>query len=302
MANTLTTVTESMLQDEVLPALKLGLSPLNAMSLQIAESPVSVGDSVTVPIVSAKTAGAYSTTFESGDSTTVGTSVTMTAPRFSSWYVNPNLEAAATTERFLAQGREAAYALAKDVVQLVLAKFVDANIGSTGDVDTKTITAANYDLDDQADMWALLAAKGVADNYSVIHNIPYAAALMKDAGLQDASAYGSDQLLRTGELPPIFGARQFYTDAFPTTVSSENTGVIFTGKETAAIALGVPSDVDGLDGVAGERRQLVTDPDTGLQFVWRTWKNTATGAYWGSVYVMTGVSFLRNSAVRIISA
>ena len=64
MANTLTTVTESMLQDEVLPALKLGLSPLNAMSLQIAESPVSVGDSVTVPIVSAKTAGAYSTTFE----------------------------------------------------------------------------------------------------------------------------------------------------------------------------------------------------------------------------------------------
>jgi hypothetical protein len=125
---------------------------------------------------------------------------------------------------------------------------------------------------------------------------------MKDAGLQDASAYGSNQLMSTGSLPNIFGAQQFYTDAFPSALTSENTTVIFTGKETVAIALGVPADINGIDSVAGERRMLVTDPDTGLQFVWREWKNTATGAYWGSVYVMSGVSFLRDAAVRIVSA
>ena len=301
MANTNTTITESMLQDEVLPALKLGLLPLNAFSLKTVATPVSVGDSVTVPIVSAKTAGAYSSTFESGDTTTTGTAVTMTAPRFSSWYINPNLEAGSTTERFLAMGREAAYAVAKDVLQLALAPIVEANVGATA-ADESVITAANYDLDDQADMWAKLAAKGVASNYSVIHNIAYAAALMKDAGLQDASAYGSNQLMSTGSLPNIFGAQQFYTDAFPSAVTSQNTTVIFTGKETVAIALGVPADINGIDSVAGERRMLVTDPDTGLQFVWREWKNTATGAYWGSVYVMSGVSFLRDAAVRIVSA
>lgn len=303
MANTLTSITESMVQDEVLPALRLGLLPLNSFSLKTTDTPVAVGDSVTVPIVSAKTAGTYTSTFASGDSTVTGTSVTMAAPTFSSWFVNPNLEAAPTAERFLAQGKEAAYAVAKKIMQDVLAKFVAANIGDVADTDKKVITAANYDLDDQADLWALLADKGVADNYSVIHNIAYAAALKKDNGLQDASAYGSDQLMRTGELPAVLGARQYYTDAFPTAVSSENTGVIFTGKETAAIALGIPATVEeGLENAAGVRIMPVTDPETGISMVWRTWVDSNTGVYWGSVYAMHGQSFLRDSAVRIVSA
>jgi hypothetical protein len=302
MANTLTTISQSMLQDEVLPALKLGLSPLSAMSFATNDKPLSKGDSVIVPVVSAKSAGTYSSTFESGDSTVTGTSVTIGAPTFSSWYVNPHTEGIPTAERFLAQGREAAYAVAKSVVQGVLSNFVEANIG-TGSGDESVIAAANYDVDDQADMLEKLQGKGVNSGISAIHNLAFAAALRKDAALQDASAYGNNGLISTGELPPIFGIRQFYTDAFPSAVTSENTGVIFTGKSTAAIAVGAYNNLDqGLEASAGVRNMVVTDPDTGLSMTWRTWVNSGTGVYWGSVYVAYGTSFIQDAAVRVVTA
>lgn len=302
MANTLTTISQSMLQDEVLPALKLGLSPLNAMSFQTDDKPLSKGDSVIVPVVSAKSAGTYTSTFESGNSTTVGTSVTIGAPTFSSWFVNPHIEGIPTAERFLAQGKEAAYAVAKSVLQGVFANFVEANIG-TGAGDESVISAANYDVDDQADMLKLLQDKGVSSGISAIHTTAYAASLRKDAALQDASAYGNNGVISTGELPPIFGMRQYYTDAFPTAVTSENTEVIFTGKETAAIAVGAYHNLDeSLESAAGVRNMVVTDPDTGLSMTWRTWVNSATGEYWGSVYVAYGTSFIQDAAVRIVTA
>ena len=303
MANTLTTITADMVQDEVLPALKQALIPLNAFSFETSDSPKNVGDSVTVGVASVKTAGTYSSTFERGDSTVVGTDVTLAAPTFSSWYVNPNLEAASSAERFLAQGREAAYAVGKSVLQSVLAKFVAANIGDVADTDKKVITAANYDADDQADLLELLATKGVTEGISAIHTNAYITGLRKDAAIQDASAYGSAAMIQTGEVPPIFGVRQYYTNALPSAVTSENTGVIFTGRQTAAVAMAVPNQVEeGLEQASGVRIEQITDPDTGLSMVWRTWYNSATGAYWGSVYAMHGESFLQDAAVRVVSA
>ena len=110
-------------------------------------------------------------------------------------------------------------------------------------------------------------------------------------------------MLRTGELPSILGLRTFYTDAFPTALTNENTGVIYTGTETVAgVVGGGYSPVDGLEGAAGVREFMVSDPDTGLSMMYRQWVNTSTGAYWGSVYAFTGFSFLRDSATRILSA
>jgi len=302
MANTLTTVSETMVMDEVMPALKLGLLPLNAFSVNYSREELYVGKSIKVNVATAKSAGAYSSTFQSGDTTTTGTDVTIAAPRFSSWYVDPKLEAIPTAERWLASGKEAAYAVAKDVLQLGLANFVTANIGDSDGTDCATFAAANYDVDDIADQWQYLKTKNVTGTISAIHNISYAASLMKDAALQDKSASGSN-LITTGELPTVLGMRMYYTDAFPTALTNEYTGVIFTGTETVACAIGagmVP--VSGLEAAAGVREFVITDPDTGLAFIWRQWVDSATGIYWGSVYVFTGFTFLRNSATRILSA
>lgn len=302
MANSLTNLSVTMIEDEVLPALKLGLSPLNAMSFQTTSTPSAVGDIVRVPIVAARTAGTYSTTFavDTGNTLT-SAAVTMAAPTFAAWYVNPQTEAFPTAARFLASGRECAYAVAKSVVQGVLKNFVLANIGNTS-ADKLTVTAANYDTTDQAGAWGLLKTKGVSGEVSAIHSIDYAANLLKDNALRDRSASGSN-IIQTGEFPPIVGMRQFYTDAFPTELTNENTGVLFTGKNTAAVAMTVPAAVEaGLEGAAGVRIEQITDPGSGLSMVWRTWMNADTGVYWGAVYVMYGTAFVQDAAIRIVSA
>lgn len=303
MANSLTSLSPTMVQDEVMPALNLGLSPIKAMSVKIAEKPVEVGGSQLVPIIAGRTAGEYSSTFaDNTGNTLTSASVTWTAPKFASWYVNPNTEAMPTAERFLAEGSECAYAVAKLCVQDVLGKFVEANIGTTEDEDELVVAAASYDVDDQADLWGMIKTKGVAGGVSAIHDISYATNLLKDNALQDRSASGSSMLM-TGELDSVLGAAQYYTDAFPTAVTNENTGVIYTGKQTCAVGLGVPNAVeDGLENAAGVRIELITDPDSGVQMVWRTWVDANTGIYWGSVYVMCNSAFVQDAAVRVVSA
>jgi hypothetical protein len=293
----------TLIEDTVLPALKLGLTPINAFSVKATDQPLAKGEVTTVPVLSAATSGTYSTTYESGDTTVTGTAVTMAAPTYSSWHFNPQIDQVQMTpELWLGKAAEATYAVTKTVVQGVLAKFVGANIGSTGDTDTKTITAANYDVSDQADLWGMLKTKGVEGQVSAIHTVDYAAALLKDSALTDLSASG-ERVLMTGELPMILGARQFYTDAFPTAVTSENTGVIYTGKTTAAVALAIPQSIDdGLVSGSGTRVMVLTDPDTGLSLQFREWYNSGTGVFWGSVAVMYGTSFVQDAAVRIISA
>lgn len=301
MANTVTNLSVDMIADEILPALKLGLAPIDAISTKLMDKPLYKGDTTIVDVITAKTSGTYSSTFESGDSTSVGKSVTIGAPEFSAWHINPYTEGNPTPERFLALGREAAYAVAKGVLQGVLANFVEANIG-TGAGDESVIAAGDFDADDYADLIKLLRDKGVAGGISAILNTAYAAAISKDASVKDASAYGNAGLIQTGELPPILGVRNYYTDALPTAVTDENTTVILTGKSTAALAIGAAGDPTGQEAEAGVRTEIVTDPDTGLSLTWRTWVNSGTGVHWGAVYCMYGTAFCQDAAVRVVTA
>ena len=106
----------------------------------------------------------------------------------------------------------------------------------------------------------------------------------------------------TGEFgSPIAGMRIFYTDAFPTAVTNENTEVIVTGPTTAAIAMGAAGDPTGLENAAGLRQEIIRDPETGLSFTYREWVNTATGFHWGAIAMMYGTAFCTNAVPYIIA-
>jgi hypothetical protein len=302
MANTLTNVSQAMLEDNVLAPLRLERSPITAFSYSVDQKARAVGDTTKVNILSAKSSAVYNGTFAPGTgNTTASTNVTLTAPVMSTWYVNPLLEGIPTPARWIAEAADAAKAVVDGIVGGLFGLFLAANIGNTGDTDKKTITAANYDVDDQADMWALLKGKKVTGPVAAIHSIAYAAALLKDSALQDASASGSD-VLRTGELPPILGMRQFYTDLFPTAITDQNTEVIFTGAETVAIGFAEPMEPEaGLETGMGVRVMKMVDPSTGIPLIYRAWVDANTGIYQGAIYTMRGQSFLRNTAVRIVN-
>jgi hypothetical protein len=265
----------------------------------VSDMPLHYTDVVKVQVMSARTAGTFAGNWQTGDTTTTGKSVTIGKPIFTAGYIDPT-EERPTVERYLAIGRECAYGTAKKVLQDTLAQFVAANIGDTA-ADKLTVTAANYDTDDQADARKLLWDKGVEGPMAAIHTTAYATALGKDASVKDLSASGS-MFLQTGELPPTIGFRNFYTDAFPTTVTTENTEVILTGTQTAAVALGAPGDPSGEEAAAGIRQMVVVDPDTGIPLAYRMWVDSSTGFHWIAVSVMKGQAFIQDAAVRIVSA
>jgi|TARA_Y100000310_G_scaffold176214_1_gene176351 hypothetical protein len=300
MANTNTNISKELIQVEILPALQLGLVPLDVLSFKsVADAPLYYGDTVRVPVTSARTAGTFAGNWETGDSTTTGTDVTIGKPIFTAAYIDPT-EEMPTASRLLALGKECAYGTAKKVLQDVLALFVEANIGS-GAGDESVIASGAYDHADVADMRKKLWDKGVEGSIAAINDLSYVTNLYKDAAIIDQSASGASTLT-TGELPPLYGIRQFYTDAFPTAVTSENTHVILTGPTTAAVAMGVPGDPTGLEGPAGIRTTVASDADTGLALSFRQWVNSATGFHWVAVYVMKGQSFVQDAAVRVVSA
>jgi len=300
MANTNTNISKALIQDEILPALQLGLIPINAISFKaVADKPLFYNDTVRVPVMTARTGGTFAGNWETGDSTTTGKDVVIGKPTFASGYIDPTAEMP-TASRLAAIAKECAYGVAKLVVQDVLGLFLEANIGN-GAGDESVIAAAAYDHEDEADMRNLLWGKGVEGPISAIHSLDYATNLFKDAAIIDRSASGSD-VIQSGELPPILGMRQFYTDAFPTAVTNENTEVIFTAPQTAALAIGVPGDPTGNEGGAGIRTTVVTDPATGLGLSFRQWVNSATGFHWVGVYVMKGQGFIQDAAVRVVNA
>jgi hypothetical protein len=303
MANTLTNVSQAMLEDNVLAPLRLDRNPISAFSYSVDEKARAVGDTTKVNILSAKSSATYAGTFAPGTgNTTTSTNVTLTAPVMSTWYINPLLEGIPTPARWIAEAADAARAVVDGILGSLFGLFLAANIGDSAGTDKIVVTAANYDVDDQADQWALLKGKKVSSPVAAIHSIAYAAALLKDSALQDKSASGSD-MIRTGELPSILGMRQFYTDLFPTAITNQNTGVIFTGAETVAIGFAEPIEPEaGLETGMGVRVMKMVDPATGIPLIYRAWVDANTGIYHGAIYTMRGQSFLRNTATRVVSA
>lgn len=303
MANTLTNVSQAMLEDKVLAPLRLDRNPISAFSYAVDEKAKAVGDTTKVNILSAKTATTYAGDFAPGTgNTTTSTDVTLTAPVMSTWYINPLLEGIPTPERWVAEAADAAKAVVDSILGSLLGLFVAANIGDVADTDKKVVTAANYDSDDIADQWQLIKGKKVASPVSMIHTVAYAAALLKDTSIKDASASGAN-VLQTGELPSILGMRQFYTDLFPSAVTTENTGVITTGAETVAIGFAEPIEPEsGLESAAGVRIAKMVDPATGIPLIYRSFVDANTGIYNGAVYTMRGQAFLRDTATRVVSA
>ena len=304
MANLLTNVSQAMLEDEVLQPLRLDRSPINAFSYSVDEKARAVGDTTKVNILSAKTSKTYNGSFATGDgNTTTSTNVTLTAPVMSDWEINPLLEGIPTAARWAAEALDAAQAVVEGILTSAFGLFTLDNIGNVNETDVVAVSAANYDSDDQADLWGMLAGKKVKGRRSAIHSIPYITSLMKDDSMKDADKYGNSDLVQTGQMGTLYGAKQFYTDLFPSALTDENTEVIYTGAETIAIGFAQPLDpVAGLQNAAGVQLRVMVDPTTGIPLIYRAYVDANTGIYHGAVFTMRGQAFLRNSAVRIVSA
>jgi len=122
----------------------------------------------------------------------------------------------------------------------------------------------------------------------------YATALKKDNQIQDVSAYGSDDVLRTGRfLLPMYGIKAYEVPTFPAGVVADNIGVILAVPSAVGIAV---RPVQPLDTGKLIDWQIVSDPETGLSMGYRRWYDESTGTMWGTFEALYGVSVIRPAA------
>jgi hypothetical protein len=133
---------------------------------------------------------------------------------------------------------EAGKGLAKDILDYAFGLVVAGTYGDTG-ADKVTAAAAAFTTDDLIDGLKLANDKKW-NTGSIILNYAYAAALMKDGAIKDASAAGDNSVIRSGRIGNLFG---FPVYAYPLPSAAGNAGLIIN---PAALALAVRAAGDAV--------------------------------------------------------
>ena len=303
MSNTLTNTDPELIVNEVLPAFKAGLAPVNAFSVSYAAEAAQKNASIQVPVITSKTANVASfTTYEDGDTTIVGTQVTLDT-HVRSFSHMTDVEAGKTpVETMVAMAKEDAYAVGLSVFQGVIGLIVAGTFGDVANTSKLVVTAANYDADDVAGAITLLKKRNALGQFSVINDLDYAGALMKDNAVQVASALGSDEMIRQGAVGRLLGASIYETNGFPSALTNENTGAIVAVPSAIALAIRPVVPQEG-SSQSGLQFATATDPETGLTLGFRKFYNTATGELWQGFEVLYGATAVQTAgAVRVVSA
>jgi len=302
MANTYTNINAEIIVQEVFPAFKAGLAPVNAFSVSFDSETAQKGASIRVPVISAKTAntGAF-TTYEDGNSTVAGTQVSLSTHVRSFSHVTDTEAGKTPANTVIAQRREDAYAVGKSIFQTVIGLFLAADYGDVEGTSKLTVTAANYDADNLADAVTYLKKRDALGDISAIHDLDYMGALLKDNAVQNASALGSAEAIREGAISNLVGANIYNSNGFPSALTAENTGVVVCVPSAIALAIRPIAPQDGAM-EAGLEYATATDPDTGLTLGFRSFYNTATGEKWAGFEALMGADTLQAAgAVRIVS-
>ena len=303
LSNTFTNTDPELIVQSVLPAFTAGLTPVSAFSTNYAAEAAQKGASIQVPVITAKTANTSSfTTYEDGNTTVVGTQVILNVHARSFSGIT-DVEAGKTAmEIEMAAARENAYAVGLSVYQTVIGNIVAGTFGDTANTSKLVVTAANFNLDSVAQAVTFLKKRNARGDISLIMDLDYAGYFMQDNQVQNASALGSDEMVRQGAVGRILGVNVYETNAFPTALTNENTGAMVVVPSALAIAVR-PVVPQSAASQAGVEFATATDPATGLTLGYRRFYNSATGQQWAGFEVLFGVTAVQAAgAVRIVSA
>lgn len=297
MANTLGGVNVAEIAQRGFPSFKAALAPINAFSTSFDSEAARKNESVTTHVVSAVSAQTFSD-YETGNSTTTAKTVTLNQHKIGTAHLT-DVEAGKTPIDLLAAlAGEAAYAVGKSIVDYALGLITAATYGDTS-ADKVTVAAGSFDADTVADMVKLANDANLPESSrSLILNNAYINALQKDNALQDASALGSDAVIREGAISQLLGASVYRTGSEPSAWTSDNTTGILVHPSALAVACRpvVPQDQED---VAFE---LVTDPESGLSLGFRMHYSRSTGAMWINAEALYGASAVQVTAAKRVES
>ncbi len=293
MANTIAGVNLAAIAQETLPALQSCFAPLNGIVTDFSSDVQNEGESVTTRYPTKPTAADLSSGYTATDVTLTSKTVTLntfygfvyaftdaerskSAVNLGDLFINPALQALGDK-------------VFGDLWNLVVA----ANFATS-----TTITAANFDRDDLADIGATLTdtKKAPKEGRTVWSDCQHYAALLKT--LNSAEIPGMTEEKREGMVP-----RASKFDIYETDLADDNSENLaaFAFHRSALLMAGRRVDSEGAAAAGAEVADVVI-PGLGLPIQFRRWYDTTLGKLHYSVGLLYGVSAGQDFGVRVVTA
>jgi len=295
MANALTTLTNTIMAQEVFKAYTDMLTPLRAFATDFSAEAAQRGDKVQIPYVAASdTAATFAGTYNVQDADATGAQLTIDKHKYVSWGLSdselstrPQLEL-----QMFAQNKAAE--LARAVLVDVWSLITNANYSTAAHVGT----AANFDTDDVADIREdCVQAKWPNNMRSLILDETYITYLLKDDSLKDFSQSGSTATLREGSVGRVHGFDVYESTLIP--ANGENlTG--FAARPDGIYVAGRYLEPQANHDYHNVQR--FTDAETGITLGYREWYDNDTGT---SKVVMEAIyGYLKgsNSSIKRVTS
>jgi hypothetical protein len=271
MANALTNLTDTIIVDAAFQAYTAAVAPLRAFALNCSPGIAQRGDKVKVLYVpSQDAAGEFSSSYSMQDADATGIDVTLNQHFYASWALTDREIADQPQVQVESFGRQKGFQLAKQVFQKVLSTLTFANFGSSALVKA---ASAPVVLDDVAALRLYASARNWPEGMrTLVWDSAYTAYLLKDAGIQSAAAFGSNEAIREGKVTRVFGFDVFDSTIVPANAGQKIGGFICT-PDALLIAMRYLAPQPGHN---YSEASVVTDP-SGFTLGFRAWYDPDSG-------------------------
>jgi len=302
MANTFTSINVADVESQIVGALKYGLMPLDGVfTMGVGSDPMDKNETVTVPLISARSASSNATNYEDGNTTVVGKVVNLDTNISCSWHISAIQASKQDTDFFAKAAVEATNSVAIAALQKAFNLVVRGTYTATEVVST----AADFDSDTVFDV-----RKAVVEDLkwresqkkSLVLVPEYYVGLAKDPAVKDLSASG-DKTAQSGLVGRHAGFDLYEQGALSGASTAYGATEYVRGfaclKEAMAVAIRPPAVVGN---AVYDINDIVTDPDTGISLNFRSWVNPTDNSRWGAVEILMGaIAVDPNGIQRIVS-
>lgn len=303
MANTFTSINVAKVESEIVSALKFGLMPLDGVfTMGVGSDPKEKNETVTVPLITARTASSNATNYEDGNTTVTGKVVNLDTNISCSWHISAIEASKQDTDYFAKAAVEAVHSVAQAALVKAFNLVVRASYGTSTE---QVSTASAFDSDIVFDMRKTCIEDlkwRDSQKRSLVLVPEYYAGLAKDPAVKDLSASG-DRTAQSGIVARHAGFDIYEQGALTTASTAYGATEYVRGfaclKEAMAVAIRPPAMVGN---AVYDINQIVTDPDTGISLNWRSWVNPTDNKLWGTVEILMGAIAVDGSALlRLVS-
>lgn len=298
MANSITGVNDDIIASSVLSGFISSIAPIMALATDFSGDAAKPGDKISIlrdntaidAVQTKATHAAY--TIQDADSDAI--EVSLGQPKYVSWSLDDTEIAQSSVVNLEVYGRRKGHALAAGIIGDILAPVTAANFGAAA----FTGAAGTFDADDVADIKnsADVANWDSEDRYLVL-SAAYYNALLKDAGIQSADAFGGLEAIRQGLIPTLMGFKLLMSNLIP--ANGEN----LVGFASSGVGLATAFRyLQPQDGNTYFRAERLSDP-SGMTLGLRDWYNNDTGTRNRVIESVFGVQVgLPTGILRMVSA